>query len=54
MGLSYLDELVAQLSPLHHSEYDEDDIENEEYTKVLNSNDISLTAKARMLMDNIQ
>lgn len=50
MGLSYLDELVAQLSPLHHSEYDEDDIENAEYTKVLNSNDIGLAEKAQVLM----
>ena len=50
MGLSYLDELVAQLSPLHHSEYDEDDIENEEYTKVLNTNDIGLAEKALLLM----
>ena len=50
MGLSYLDELVAQLSPLHHSEYDEDDIENEEYIKILNSNNIGLTEKAQILM----
>lgn len=53
MGLSYLDELVAQLSPLHHSEYDEDDIENAEYTKILNSNDISLSEKAWMLKGNV-
>lgn len=50
MGLSYLDELVAQLSPLHHSEYDEDDIENAEYVKILNSSDIGLSEKAQILM----
>lgn len=51
MRLGFLDELVAQLSPLHHSEYDEDDIENVEYVKILNSNDIGLSEKAWMLMD---
>lgn len=50
MGLSYLDELVAQLSPLHHSDYDEDDIENAKYVEIVNSNDIGLAEKARMLM----
>lgn len=52
MGLSYLDELVAQLSPLHHSDYDEDDIENAEYVEILSSNEIGLLEKARMLMEN--
>ena len=50
MGLSYLDELVAQLSLIHHSEYDEDDIENAKYIKILNSNDIGLSEKAQILM----
>ena len=50
MGLSYLDELVAQLSPLHHSEYDEDDIENAEYITILNTNYLGLMDKALLLM----
>lgn len=50
MGLSYLDELVVQLSLIHHSEYDEDDIENAKYIKILNSNDIGLSEKAQILM----
>ena len=51
MGLSFLDELVARISPLYHFEYDEDDIENAEYVTILNSSDIGLEEKALFLMD---
>lgn len=50
MGLSYLDELVAQLSPLYNFEYNEDDIENAAYVTILNSSDIGLAEKALLLM----
>ena len=49
-GLSHLGALLCDLSPLYHSEYDDDKIENEEFTTVLKSNDISLRDKARLLM----
>lgn len=49
-GLSFLDNLIMNLSPLYHSEYDDDEIENAEYAKTLNSIDLSLRDKARMLM----
>ena len=51
MGLSFLDELVARISPLYHFEYDEDDIENAEYVTILNSSNIGLEEKALFLMD---
>lgn len=50
IGLSSLNELLAQLSPIHHFEYDEDDIVNAVYIKILNSNDIGIAEKAQVLM----
>ena len=52
MGLSFLDELVARISPLYQFEYDDDDIENADFVKIISSNDIGLSEKARMLLGN--
>ena len=49
-GLSHLEDLLCDLSPLYHLEYDDDEIENEGFSTVLKSNDIGLWDKARLLM----
>lgn len=49
-GLSHLGDLLCDLSPLYHLEYDDDEIENEEFTTALKSNDIGLWGKAHLLM----
>lgn len=48
-GLSHLGDLLSDLSPLYHSEYD-DEIENEEYVKVLASRSCGIKEKAKLLM----
>jgi hypothetical protein len=49
-GLSHLEDLLCDLSPLYRLEYDDDEIENEGFSTVLKSNDIGLWDKARLLM----
>ena len=49
-GLGHLGDLLCNLSPLYHLEYDDDEIENEEFTTALKSNDIGLWGKAHLLM----
>ena len=49
-GLGHLSDLLCDLSPLYHLEYDDDEMENEKFTTVLKSNDIGLWDKARLLM----
>ena len=49
-GLCHLRNLLCDLSPLYHIEYNDDELENEEFTTVLKSNDMGLLDKARLLM----
>ena len=49
-GLGHLRNLLCDLSPLYHIEYNDDELENEEFTTVLKSNDMGLLDKARLLM----
>ena len=49
-GLSHLEDLLCNLSPLYHLEYDNGEIENENFTSILKSNSIGLLEKARLLM----
>ena len=49
-GLGHLGNLLCDLSPLYHIEYNDDELENEEFTTVLKSNDMGLLDKARLLM----
>ena len=48
--LGQLGSLLCNLSPLYDLECDDDAIENETFTTVLESNDIGLWGKARLLM----
>ena len=48
--LGQLGSLLCKLSPLYDLECDDDAIENETFTTVLESNDIGLWGKARLLM----
>lgn len=49
-GLGHLEDLLCDLSPLYHLEYDDDEIESEDFTTVLKSNVMSLLDKVRLLM----
>ena len=49
-GLGQLGSLLCILSPIYYLECDDDSIENEKFTTVLESDDIGLRDKARLLM----
>lgn len=51
-GLGHLENLLSDLSPLYHPVHDNDEIENANYIKVLQSGEIKLIEKARLLMNS--